>query len=76
MKDMSIYEWLCRLNLQSYAAKLRKEYGVRRASDLKHIGEGDLLNIEMTALMDRKRVIGMISGNEECKQYFALQTRA
>lgn len=76
IKDMSINEWLRRLNMHQYAHKFRKESGVKRVSDLKYIGEGDLANFGMTAMTDKKRVMGMISGKDECKAFFALQTRS
>lgn len=73
---MSINEWLRRLNMHQYAPKFRKESGVKRVSDLKYIGEGDLTTYGMTAMTDRKRVMGMISGDEDCKVFFALQTKS
>ena len=42
MKDMTIGEWLRRLNMQQYAPKFRKEAGVKRVSDLKYVDEGSL----------------------------------
>jgi hypothetical protein len=30
----------------------------------------------MTAMTDKKRVMGMIRGEEECKSFFALQSRS
>ena len=68
---MSINEWLRRLNFQQYAPKFRKD-GLKRVSDLKFLGEGDLTTWGMTALTDRKRVMSMIQGEEEAKLYFAL----
>ena len=59
IKDMSVNEWLRRLNMHQYAPKFRKD-GVKRVSDLKYVGEGDLIGWGMTALNDRKRVMGMI----------------
>lgn len=64
IKDMTIGEWLRRLNMEQYAPKFRKEAGVKRRSDLKYVGEGELMAYGMTALTDRKRVMNMISGNE------------
>lgn len=72
IKDMSINEWLRRLNMHQYAPKFRKESGVKRVSDLKYIGEGDLINYGMTAMTDKKRVMGMIQGNDDVKIHFAL----
>lgn len=68
---MSVNEWLRRLNFQQYAPKFRKD-GLKRVSDLKFLGEGDLTTWGMTALTDRKRVMSMIQGEEEAKLYFAL----
>ena len=62
IKDMSINEWLRRLNMMQYAPKFKKEYGVKRVADLKYIGEGELTTMGMTAMLDRKRVMGMIQG--------------
>ncbi|CDW85975.1 mitochondrial chaperone bcs1 [Stylonychia lemnae] len=76
IKDMSISEWLRRLNMLQYAPKFRKESGIKRVSDLKYIGEGDLTAYGMTAMIDRKRIMGMISGDEDCKILFALQTQS
>lgn len=76
MKDMSINEWLRRINMHQYAPKFRKDCGVKRVCDLKHINEGSLAAMGMTAMLDKKRVMGMISGQEECKQNFALQNRS
>jgi hypothetical protein len=56
---MSVNEWLRRLNMHQYASKFRKD-GIKRVSDLKYVGEGDLTTWGMTALVDRKRVMGMI----------------
>ena len=75
IKDMSINEWLRRLNFQKYAPKFRKD-GIKRVSDLKYLGEGDLTTWGMTALTDRKRVMSMIEGDETAKSLFALQTRS
>lgn len=61
---MSIYEWLRRLNMHKYAHKFRKEGGVKRVCDLRHIGEGDLSCYGMTALTDRKRIMNMMMGEE------------
>ena len=41
IKDMSINEWLRRLNLHQYISSFRKD-GIKRVSDLRHVGEGDL----------------------------------
>ena len=71
---MSINEWLRRLNMHQYTSKFRKD-GVKRVSDLKYLGEGELTVWGMTALTDRKRVMGMIQGEETCKSMFALQTQ-
>lgn len=75
IKDMSINEWLRRLNFQKYAPKFRKD-GIKRVSDLKYLGEADLTTWGMTALTDRKRVMSMIEGDDTAKQMFALQTRS
>lgn len=75
IKDMSINEWLRRLNYQMYAPKFRKD-GCKRVSDLKYIGEGELTAFGMEAMTDRKRVMAMIQGEEQAKQLFALQTRS
>lgn len=71
IKDMSINEWLRRLNFQKYAPKFRKD-GVKRVSDLKYVGEGDLTTWGMEALTDRKRVMKMIEGEENAKLLFQL----
>ncbi len=68
---MSINEWLRRLNLHKFAAKF-KEKGFKRVQDLRFLCEGDLQGMEMNALLDRKRVMGMIQGEEQCKSLFAL----
>ena len=60
IKDMSINEWLRRLNLHQFAPKFKKEGGVKRVQDLKYIGEGDLTTYGITALTDRKRVVEMM----------------
>jgi len=73
IKDMSITEWLRRLNMHKYASKFRKD-GVKRVTDLRFIGEGDLQGWGMEALTDRKRVMGMIQGDERAKTLFALQS--
>jgi hypothetical protein len=76
IKDMSINEWLRRLNMHKYAHKFKTEGGVKRVNELKYIGEGDLTVYGMTALTDRKRVMDMINGKDEAKQYFAMQNRS
>jgi hypothetical protein len=70
---MSVNEWLRRLNMHQYASKFRKD-GIKRVSDLKYVEEGNLTDWGMTALIDRKRVMGMIQGEEQAKTLFALQT--
>jgi len=64
---MSIYEWLRRLNMHKFAPKFRKDGGVKRVSDLKYIGEGDLTAYGIEAMTDRKRVMEMMSGAETAK---------
>jgi len=59
IKDMSVNEWLRRLNMHHIASKMRKD-GIKRVSDLKYIGEGDLTQYGLTALTDRKRIMAMI----------------
>lgn len=59
IKDMSVSEWLRRLNMHKYTPKFRKD-GIKRVSDLRFIGEGDLQNWGMAAITDRKRVMNMI----------------
>jgi len=59
IKDMSVNEWLRRLNMHKYTPKFRKD-GIKRVSDLRFIGEGDLQNWGMAAITDRKRVMNMI----------------
>ena len=76
IKDMSINEWLRRLNMHQYAHKFRTQAGVKRVADLKYVGEGELASFGMTAMIDKKRVMGMIQGKDECKALFALQTRS
>ena len=71
IKDMSINEWLRRLNMHQYAGNFRKD-GIKRVSDLRYLGEGDLTTWGMTALTDRKRVMNMIQGEESAKALFAL----
>ncbi len=71
---MTISEWLRRLNLHKYSGKFREKC-YRRVQDLRFLGEGDLQAMEMNALLDRKRVMGMVAGEEQCKTLFALQTR-
>jgi hypothetical protein len=73
---MSINEWLRRLNMMQYAPKFKKEFGVKRVADLKYVGEGELSAMGITAMLDRKRVMGMIQGQEENKILFALQTQS
>ena len=62
--------------MEQYAPKFRKESGVKRVSDLKYIGEGELQTFGMTAMTDKKRVMAMIRGEELAKANFALQSRA
>ena len=59
IKDMSINEWLRRMNMQKYVLKFRKD-GLKRVMDLKYVAEGDLTTWGMTALTDRKRVMSMV----------------
>jgi hypothetical protein len=73
IKDMTVKEWLRRLNMHKYTAKFRKD-GIKRVSDLRFLGEGDLTTWGMTALTDRKRVMNMVQGDETAKQLFALQS--
>ena len=75
IKDMSINEWLRRLNLHQYVTKFRKD-GIKRVSDLRYVGEGDLMSWGMEALTDRKRVVDMMNGKDEAKTLFALQNRS
>ncbi len=75
IKDMSINEWLRRLNFHKFAHKFKKD-GIRRVVDLKHLQEGELTGYGLIALTDRKRVMNMINGEESAKANFALQTRA
>jgi hypothetical protein len=76
MKDLSINEWLRRLNMQQYAPKFRKEGGVKRVIDLKYIEEPDLIAFGITLLTDRKRVMDMLKGVDTAKALFALQTKS
>lgn len=76
IKDMSIYEWLRRLNMHQYAPKFRKDGGVKRVCDLKYITEGELTAYGMTALTDRKRVMEMMKGEDTAKLMFQLQSRS
>jgi len=75
IKDMSVNAWLRRLNMHKYTSKFRKD-GIRRVSDLRFVGDGDLASWGMTALTDRRRVLDMIQGDETAKSRFALQSRA
>ena len=61
--------------MEQYAPKFRKESGVKRVSDLKYIGEGELQTYGMTAMTDKKRVMAMIRGEEQAKANFSLQSR-
>lgn len=60
IKDMSIYEWLRRLNMHQYSHKFKTIGGIRRVADLKHVGEGEIGSYGITALIDIKRVMEMI----------------
>ncbi len=42
LKDMSVYEWLRRLNMQKYTAKLVEKFGGSRVSDLRNLDEEKL----------------------------------
>ena len=75
IKDMSITEWLRRLNLDKFAPKFKKDGGIKRVADLKHIGEGDLTTYGIEAMVTRSRVMQMIKGDEAAKTLFALQKR-
>ena len=61
--------------MHQFAPKFRKD-GIRRVSELKNVNEGELTKWGVTALTDRKRIMGMITGEETAKTFFALQTRA
>jgi SpoVK/Ycf46/Vps4 family AAA+-type ATPase len=73
IKDMSVNEWLRRLNMHKYTSKFRKD-GIKRVSDLRYVNDGELMNWGMTAITDRRRVMKMIEGDETAKQLFALQS--
>lgn len=47
LKDMSIYEWLRRLNFHKFAPAFRKQ-GIKRVSDLKYMNEGSASQAGMT----------------------------
>lgn len=76
IQEMSITDWLRRLNLQEFAPKFKKEGGVKRVSDLRYISEGDLTTYGIKALTDRKRIMEMMQGNEKVKMLFDMQTRS
>lgn len=52
IKDMSVYEWLRRLNMHKYAPKFKKEAGVSRVSDLKFINDGNLSSFGIELMLD------------------------
>ena len=67
---MTINEWFRRLNMQQYAPKLKKLKGIKRVADLKYLDEGALTEVGMTSLVDRRRVMEMIQGEDSQKMLF------
>ena len=77
MKDMSIYEWLRRLNMQQWAPKFKKDLGINRVTDLRFIDDKQLKETaKVEALTDRKRLLDMIKGEDASKNLFKYQTRS
>jgi len=72
VKEMSINQWLRRLNLPQFAHKFRKDKEVCTVKDLRQVGEGDLVEMGMTLLTDRKRVIEMMNGDQDTKLMFRM----
>eukprot|EP00347_Sterkiella_histriomuscorum_P005490 403356416 len=73
IKDMSIEEWLRRLNFSQYVLKFKKIGNVKTVSDLKYIQEGDLIEYGFKVMTDRKRVMDMMNGDQEVKVLFQMQ---
>lgn len=75
IKDMSIYEWLRRLNFHKFAPQFRK-HGIKRVSDLKHLNDGVIMQAGITGKMHRIRLMKMAQGDDVAKQMFGLQTKS
>lgn len=70
MNDMSIDEWLRRLNFPQYSSHLKKKLKLRTVRDLQYLQEGNLIECGMTLMTDRKRVQEMMDGNQDAKTLF------
>ena len=77
IKDMTINEWLRRLNLHSYAHKFTTVGGLFRVADLKSVEEKEIKeNLGVEALTHTKRIMEMAKGNEEIKALFNMQSKS
>ena len=71
IKEMNIYEWLRRLNMQQYSPKFRKD-SIHFVSDLKYLVEAELTGYGITLMTSRKRIMSMLTGDPETKSMFAM----
>ena len=67
--EMSIAQWLFRLNLDEFTDGFLKE-NMRRVINLKGISEGDLEKFGLKKAGDKKRIMNMIKGDDMSKKAF------
>lgn len=75
LKDMSIYEWLRRLNLHKYAPAFRKQ-GIKRVSDLRFMNDGSANTAGITQMLKRRRIVDMVAGEDHARTMFGRQTKS
>ncbi len=75
-KDMSIDEWLHRLNLLHLKDKFEKNK-IRRVEELKYIAEqGQFAEFEITTdKLEMRRLWNMMIGEQETKEHFKFLTK-
>lgn len=72
-EEMTITQWLFRLNLETFAPGFLKE-NLHRVNELKGVSSGDLGKFGITKEGDKKRIMNMITGEESCKKGFMLMS--
>ena len=72
--EMSIKDWLFRLNLEIFAEEFVKE-NIWRVGDLKGMNEGGLDKYGVKKLGDQKRIVNMLKGDEMAKKAFGFMSK-
>ena len=72
-EEMTIKEWLCRLNLEELTMGFHKQK-IRRVRDLKDFTEGDLEKCDVKKKGDLTRILNMLKGEDNAKKGFTILT--